>query len=63
MADQLTLMEALDQRGPYAVWDLMTEDEQKALGRAVRAIAPGAAIRVTVMRAGAKKTLRARMPK
>ena len=30
MADQLTLMEAVDQRGPYAVWDLMTEDEQKA---------------------------------
>jgi len=30
MTDQLTLMEAVDQRGPYAVWDLMTEDEQKA---------------------------------
>ena len=30
MEDQLTLMEAVEQRGPYAVWDLMTEDEQKA---------------------------------
>jgi len=30
MADQPTLMEALEQRGTYAVWDLMTEDEQKA---------------------------------
>ena len=30
MEDQLTLLEAVDQRGPYAVWDLMTEDEQKA---------------------------------
>lgn len=30
MTDQLTLMEAVEQRGPYAVWDLMTEDEQKA---------------------------------
>jgi hypothetical protein len=30
MTDQLTLMEAIEQRGPYAVWDLMTEDEQKA---------------------------------
>jgi hypothetical protein len=34
MADQLTLMEAVDQRGPYAVWDLMTEDEQKAAATA-----------------------------
>ncbi len=30
MEEQLTLMEAVEQRGPYAVWDLMTEDEQKA---------------------------------
>jgi len=30
MADQRTLLEAVEQRGPYAVWDLMTEDEQKA---------------------------------
>jgi hypothetical protein len=30
MTEQLTLVDAVDQRGPYAVWDLMTEDEQKA---------------------------------
>ena len=30
MADQMTLTDALDQRGPYAVWDLMDDDEQKA---------------------------------
>ena len=29
MADDLTLKEAVEQRGPYAVWDLMTEDEQR----------------------------------
>ncbi len=30
MADQLTLMEAVEQRGPYAVWELMDDDEKKA---------------------------------
>ena len=30
MADQTTLADAVEQRGPYAVWDLMTDDEQKA---------------------------------
>ncbi len=30
MAEQLSLMEAVEQRGPYAIWELMTEDEQKA---------------------------------
>ncbi|MBD3872833.1 MAG: hypothetical protein IFK91_07965 [Acidobacteria bacterium] len=30
MADQLTLMEAIEQRGPYAVWELMDDDEKKA---------------------------------
>ncbi len=29
MADALTLKEAVEQRGPYAVWDLLTEDEQR----------------------------------
>lgn len=29
MADKLTLMEAIEQRGPYAIWELMDEDEQK----------------------------------
>ena len=30
MADQLTLLEAVEQRGPYAVWELMDDDEKKA---------------------------------
>jgi len=30
MADQLTLLEAIEQRGPYAVWDLLDDDEKKA---------------------------------
>jgi hypothetical protein len=30
MAEQLTLFEAVDERGPYAVWDLMDDDEKKA---------------------------------
>ena len=30
MADQSTLLEAVEQRGPYAVWDLMDDDEKKA---------------------------------
>ena len=30
MAEQLSLMEAVEERGPYAVWELMTEEERKA---------------------------------
>ena len=30
MAEQLTLLEAVEQRGPYAVWELMDDDEKKA---------------------------------
>ena len=30
MAETTTLMEALESRGPYAVWDLMDDDEKKA---------------------------------
>ena len=30
MAEQLTFLEAVEQRGPYAVWDLMDDDEKKA---------------------------------
>jgi len=30
MADTTTLLEAVAERGPYAVWELMNEDEQKA---------------------------------
>ena len=30
MADQSSLFEAVDERGPYAVWDLMDDDEKKA---------------------------------
>ena len=30
MADQQTLLEAIEQGGPYAVWELMDEDDQKA---------------------------------
>jgi hypothetical protein len=30
MAEQLSLMEAVEQRGPYAIWELMTEEERKA---------------------------------
>lgn len=30
MADTMTLLEAVEERGPYAIWELMTEDEQKA---------------------------------
>ena len=29
MPDQTTLMDAVEQRGPYAVWGLMDEEEQK----------------------------------
>ena len=29
MADQKTFFEAVESRGPYAVWDLMDEDEKK----------------------------------
>jgi len=30
MAEQLTFLEAVEQRGPYTVWDLMNDDEKKA---------------------------------
>ena len=30
MADSMTLLEAIESRGPYAVWDLMDDDEKKA---------------------------------
>jgi hypothetical protein len=30
MAEQMTLMEAVEQRGPYAIWELMNDDEKKA---------------------------------
>jgi hypothetical protein len=30
MADTTTLLEAVEEGGPYAVWELMNEDEQKA---------------------------------
>ena len=30
MAEQLTLLKAVEQRGPYAVWELMDDDEKKA---------------------------------
>lgn len=30
MADQTTLLEAIESRGPYAVWDLMDDDDKKA---------------------------------
>ena len=30
MADQQTLLEAIEQGGPYAVWELMDEDDRKA---------------------------------
>ena len=30
MAEQLSLMEAVEEREPYAVWELMTEEERKA---------------------------------
>jgi len=30
MAEQLSFLEAVEQRGPYAVWDLMDDDEKKA---------------------------------
>ena len=29
MADQTTFLEAVESRGPYAVWDLMDDDEKK----------------------------------
>jgi hypothetical protein len=35
MADVVTLKEAVDGRGPYAVWDLMTEDEQREAAAAL----------------------------
>ena len=30
MADEMTLMDAVEQRGPYAIWSLMNDDEKKA---------------------------------
>jgi hypothetical protein len=30
MADQETLLEAVESRGPYAVWDLMDDDDKRA---------------------------------
>ena len=30
MADPTTLLEAIESRGPYAVWELMNDDEKKA---------------------------------
>lgn len=35
MADTTTLKDAVEQRGPYAVWDLMNEDEQEAAAAAL----------------------------
>jgi hypothetical protein len=35
MADTTTLKDALEIRGPYAVWDLMTEDERAAAAAAL----------------------------
>jgi hypothetical protein len=30
MTDTITLAEAIDERGPYAVWDLMSDDDKRA---------------------------------
>jgi len=30
MAEKLTLLEAVEERGPYAIWEMMGEEEQKA---------------------------------
>jgi hypothetical protein len=35
MADVVTLKDAVEQRGPYAVWDLMTEEEQRSAAAAL----------------------------
>jgi len=35
MADDLTLKDAVEDRGPYAVWDLMTEDERRGAATAL----------------------------
>jgi len=35
MADVVTLKDAVEQRGPYAVWELMTEEEQRAAAAAL----------------------------
>jgi hypothetical protein len=35
MADVVTLKEAVDRRGPYAVWDLMSEEEQREAAAAL----------------------------
>lgn len=35
MADVTTLKEAVAERGPYGVWDLMTDDEKDAAARAL----------------------------
>jgi hypothetical protein len=35
MADVVTLKDAVDRRGPYAVWDVMTEEEQRAAAAAL----------------------------
>ena len=34
MTEQLNLMEAIEQRGPYAIWEMMEEDEQKVAATA-----------------------------
>ncbi len=34
MAETMTLLEAVEQRGPYAVWDLMSDEDRKAAARA-----------------------------
>ena len=35
MTDQVTLKQAVEQRGPFAVWDVMTEDEQRSAAAAL----------------------------
>jgi hypothetical protein len=35
MADVVTLKDAIDQRGPYAVWDIMTDEERRAAAAAL----------------------------
>ena len=34
MAETTTLLEALEQRGPYAVWNLMSDDDKKQAAKA-----------------------------
>ena len=38
MADVVTLKDAVEQRGPYAVWELMTEEEQRAAAEELQGI-------------------------